>query len=333
MSCEIVINGRFLSRPVTGVERYGREILRLIGDRFRIEEPMRAMNGWLGHAWEQFILPSRIDTQSVLWSPANTGPLPIRNQALMIYDLSPLEHPEWFAPGFALWYRLLVPLLARRVSRILVPSHYVKQKIMEYFRVDNVLVAPGGVNTEFFCAYASAKKHDLPAQYILYVGSLQPRKNLGLLLNTWARIQNEFADTWLIIAGGMQSIFRPVSLPQMERVRFLGYVKDENLPGLYAQASLFVLPSLDEGFGLPVLEAMACGVPVIASDASALPEVVGDAGLIFKLSEPDGLFNAIRKCLKSRELRFSLKQNGLARVESFSWQTTAELIWKTLNEI
>ena len=119
----------------------------------------------------------------------------------------------------------------------------------------------------------------MPAQYILYVGSLQPRKNLGLLLNTWARIQNEFADTWLIIAGGMQSIFRPVSLPQMERVRFLGYVKDENLPGLYAQASLFVLPSLDEGFGLPVLEAMACGVPVIASDASALPEVVGDAGL------------------------------------------------------
>ena len=88
MSREIVINGRFLSRPVTGVERYGREILRLIGDRFRIEEPIRTMNGWLGHAWEQFILPSRIDTQSVLWSPANTGPLPIRNQALMIYDLS-----------------------------------------------------------------------------------------------------------------------------------------------------------------------------------------------------------------------------------------------------
>ena len=132
----------------------------------------------------------------------------------------------------------------------------------------------------------------------------------------------------------------------VERVRFLSYVEDESLPGLYADATLFVFPSFDEGFGLPALEALACGTPVIVSNAGALPETVGDAGLIFELrchSEPfdvaqdklreESLSTSMRQCLADKDLRLSLKEKGLARAELFSWQKTAELIWNTLHEI
>jgi glycosyltransferase involved in cell wall biosynthesis len=116
-------------------------------------------------------------------------------------------------------------------------------------------------------------------------------------------------------------------------VRFLGYVDDESLPGLYARASLFVLPSLDEGFGLPALEAMACGTPVIVSNAGALPETVADAGFILNSDDPDSLSTSLKRCLNNEDLRSSLKVKGLARAELFSWQKTAGLIWNTLNEI
>jgi glycosyltransferase involved in cell wall biosynthesis len=119
----------------------------------------------------------------------------------------------------------------------------------------------------------------------------------------------------------------------MERVRFLGYVDDETLAGLYANATLFVLPSREEGFGLPALEAMASGTPVLVSDGGALPEVVGEAGMIFCLSNPDGLTSALKECLSSAGLRSTLKEKGLARAMKFSWQATAESVWKSLNEI
>jgi glycosyltransferase involved in cell wall biosynthesis len=120
---------------------------------------------------------------------------------------------------------------------------------------------------------------------------------------------------------------------ELERVYMLGYVADEYLPGLYAGATLFVLPSFDEGFGLPALEAMACGVPVIVSNRGALCEIVGDGGCIFDLAKHDSLSNAIREGLTNEYLRASLKEKGWERSKAFSWQTTADLIWKTLNEI
>jgi glycosyltransferase involved in cell wall biosynthesis len=330
---DIVINGRFLDRPITGVERYGREILRVIGSRCRVVQPRRRLNGRMGHLWEQFVLPRKISSVSVLWSPANTGPIMIQNQALTILDLSPLEHPEWFLRSFSAWYRLFLPLLARQVRQIFVPSNHMKQEVTRRFGVHHVRLAPGGVNTEIFFGDARPTKYDLPARYILFVGSLQPRKNLGSLLRAWGKIQDEYPDTWLIIAGGVGSVFRGVALPLLERVQYLGYVDDTDLPGLYANATLFVLPSLDEGFGLPALEAMACGTPVIVSDAGALPEVTDDAAIIFKLSEPDGLANAMRECLSDERLRLSLIEKGAARARSFSWATTAELVWESLNEI
>lgn len=345
MPRDILVNGRFLARRITGNERYGCEILRCLKNGYRVEKTQA--QGILGHAWEQFILPTKLKRDSVLWSPANSGPLAIQNQALTIHDLSPLEHPEWFTTSYSSWYRLFLPMLAKRVRLIFTPSEYVRQKVIKRFGVEHVIVTPNGVEiASSGCASssfayrltplsASPPRNDsnFPQKYILFVGSIQPRKNLEGLMRAWHQIKDKFKDTWLIVAGEWGRVFRSVKFFAEERIRFLNYVADENLPSLYANAKLFVLPSFDEGFGLPALEAMARGTPVIVSDGGALPETVGDAGFIFSLEEPDSLAQAIEKCLSDETLRASLIEKGLARAKDFSWQSTADLIWKTLNEL
>lgn len=331
---QVVVNGRFLSRRITGVERHGHEILRYIGNNCRLERPARPLNGFKGHAWEQFLLPRRVGPESILWSPANTGPLMIPNQALTVHDLSPLEHPEWFRKGFATWYRLFLPILVKRVRCVFTPSDYVKQKVIKRFGIRNATITLNGVDSSIFHPDARQNKYSLPTCYILFVGSIEPRKNLESLLKAWNEIKDDFKETWLILAGTGGHVFRPVRLSrEMERVRFLGYVEEEDLPGLYAGATLFVLPSIDEGFGLPALEAMACGTPVIVSDGGALPETIGDAGLIFNLWNPDKLSDLMRQCLSDKKLRCSLREKGLLRTKLFSWQRTAELVWNTINEL
>ena len=329
---QVVVNGRFLTRRVTGVERYAHEILRRIGNCAQVKSTR--WQSWRGHTWEQCILPTQLKQNSVLWSPANTGPLLVRQQALTIHDLSPLEHPEWFRTSFAVWYRLFLPLLVRRVQRVFTPSEYVKQKVMRRFGINEVIVTPNGVDPSRFYPSAKQTLFALPQDYILFVGTLEPRKNLEHLLHAWNAIKQEFKDTWLMIVGVSGSVFRTVNLSQQtERVRFLGYVDDETLAGLYASASLFVLPSHAEGFGLPALEAMASGAPVIVSDGGALPEVVGDAGLIFCLSEPNALKTAMKECLRDEKLRAELGEKGLERARKFSWQRTAEIVWKRLHDL
>ena len=365
MSYEIVVNGRFLNRRVTGVERYGREILQCIGNDYRLASTRR--QGWTGHTWEQFILPGKLPRYSILWSPANTGPLMIRNQVLTIHDLSPLEHPEWFQASFAVWYRLFLPILAQRVRKVFTPSGYVKQKVVQRFGIENVTVTPNGVNHSIFHPEAKQTKLDLPECYVLMVGTLEPRKNLNLLLQAWNEIKEEFKEIWLVVVGMNGNVFRSVSfLQEIERVRFLGYVDDETLAALYANATVFVLPSQEEGFGLPALEAMASATPVIVSDGGALPEVVGEAGMIFHLCHSERseescrhaadilatgtlrshdvfsippqhdrnpLTPVLKECLSDPKLRLTLKEKGLERARKFSWETTAELVWKNLNEI
>jgi glycosyltransferase involved in cell wall biosynthesis len=331
---QVVVNGRFLGRRVTGVERYGREILRYIESNCQLE--LTRSQGWRGHAWEQLILPAKLNQKSILWSPANTGPLMIRNQALTIHDLSPLEHPEWFRTGFAIWYRLFLPVLAKQVKKVFTPSEYVKQKVIQRFGIRNVTVTPNGVDRSMFHPDAKQTRVDLPECYILFVGTLEPRKNLQLLLRAWSEIKDEFKATWLMIVGVSGSVFRAIRVRvshDRERVHFAGYVDDETLAGMYAGSRLFVLPSQEEGFGLPALEAMASGAPVIVSDGGALPEVVGEAGMIFPLSNPNELTNMLKECLRNTRLRADLREKGLERASLYSWQGTAELVWKSLHEL
>ena len=336
MPSQIVINGRFEGRRLTGVDRYASEILRCLGSRVKTIKPGHTLTGAQGHIWEQFVLPRMLGKEDFLWSPANTGPLAVTRQAVTIHDLSVLDHPEWFTSGFRLWYMALLPRLARQVRCVLTVSEHSRRSLIKRFGLpeEKVTVVPNGVNLRQFhpCDPEPVRtKYQLGDRYILFVGSLDPRKNLERLLQAWARLA-DFKDVELVIVGSRTNIFRQVEIAgSMRRVRRLGYVPDEDLAGLYAGAIFFIMPSLFEGFGLTVLEAMACGAPVISSYAGALPEVVGDAALQIDPTSVEGMAEAMRTLLTDESVGAQLRRRGMERACEFSWERSAEEIWDVLS--
>jgi glycosyltransferase involved in cell wall biosynthesis len=163
--------------------------------------------------------------------------------------------------------------------------------------------------------------------FILSVGTVQPRKNYGRLVEAFHRLDE--SDLTLAIAGGKgwldDPLYRQIeALGLGERVRLLGFVDDADLPALYSAARVFAFPSLYEGFGLPPLEAMACGVPVVASRASSLPEVIGEAGLLVDPLDVEALASALRRALEDEDLRHTLISRGLAQARRFSWAESAQ---------
>jgi glycosyltransferase involved in cell wall biosynthesis len=322
---QVAVNGRCLFNKTTGVQRYTREILRCMDPDLHLIQPREQLSGATGHTWEQLILPRLLHKGELLWSPANTGPIRMRNQVLTLHDLSPLEHPEWFKPLFSLWYRLFLPILARRVRLLAVPSQYTRRKCLSRFAVppQQVAVVPGGVDLRHFKPSLTPTRR-WPSRYVLFLGSLQPRKNLASLTQVWHQLASRYRDCWLLIAGAPSSIFRREALPEgLERLCLLGYVSESELPTLYSGAQAFVLPSIDEGFGLPILEAMACGTPVIAASAGALPEVAGDAALFFNPNQPQELACQLELLLQDENLRGHLSAQGLSRVRAYPWEDSA----------
>ena len=166
--------------------------------------------------------------------------------------------------------------------------------------------------------------------YVLYVGTLEPRKNITVLLRAFAALQDQDKETLLVLAGAKGWMYDEIfalttQLGLKDRVRMLGYVSNEDLPVLYSQAQVFVYPSLFEGFGLPVLEAMQCGAPVITTNVSSLPEVAGDAGILISPDDVAGLTREMRSVLSEPERRADLSGRSLARAALFSWRKTAEM--------
>lgn len=331
MPGEIVVNGHFKGRHFAGVERYASEVLRFLGPDTRVVQPPARAAGLRGQLWEQLWLPRLVEKDACLWSPANTGPLAVQRQVVTIHDLSVLDHPEWYDPNFRLWYRLLLPRLVQRVDKILTVSEYSKGSILRRLGVpaDKVTVVPEGVDLRVFHADDPGRvhvKYGLPDRYILFVGSLEPRKNIERLSLAWSRL-TEFQDVQLVIAGPQVGGSVPSAITRLRRrTRYLGYIPDEDLPALYAGAVFFIMPSLLEGFGLTVLEAMACGTPVIASQAGALPEIVGNAALLVDPTSVEGMTEAIRRLLVEEDRRWYLRKKGLERACQFSWEAAAQRI-------
>ena len=338
----IAVNGRFLDRPVTGVERYAREIMHHLGSHVRIVRPKSATRGLYGHVWEQLALPRTLN-DDVLWSPANTGPLRISRQVLTIHDISPVEHPEWFNAGLAAWYRYLLPRLVRCVSRIVTVSAFSKSRIIERLGAqhDQIVVIANGVSDRFSPHPHSLRQAERPAArprgftgpYILTVGSLEPRKNLERLFAAWQLSGLAREGCALAVAGGRGISFRRIEISAPPPgVRLLGYVPEPELPALYRNALAFVVVSLYEGFGLPALEAMASGVPVIAARAGGLPETVGDAALVVDPTSPEAITDGLRQVLGDRALRDCLARRGVEHSRGFSWHRAATRLVSVLED-
>lgn len=330
----IALNARFRVHKVTGMQRYAVEISRRLNGILDSIDSPSSLRGPAGHAWEQLYLPLAVRGR-LLWSPNNTGPLAVRRHICTIHDLIPLEHPEWFSRQFSAWYQYLLPRLTRRATHLIAVSEYTKLRLQELLQIpeERITVIPNGVDPAFQPAAAplvEAARRALnitPGRYLLCVGSVEPRKNIGRLLEAWRIAQSRLPeDITLVVAGatGAANVFGQVLLgPIPERVHFTGYVPAEHLIPLYTGASAFVYPSLYEGFGIPPLEAMACGVPVITSNTTSLPEVTGGAALLIDPTKPGEIADAIVELFHDESLRSQLIPKGIARAAFYTWEDAA----------
>lgn len=332
---QIALNARFYAHRPTGMQRYAIELSQRFSEHLDPVRPARALRGPAGHLWEQCYLPSAVRGR-LLWSPNNTGPLAISRQVCTLHDLIPLDRPQWFNHRFARWYAWLLPRLARRVQHIIAISEFTRQRAIELLRVPatKVTIIPNGVDSRFYprssdeIASMRAALGIPDVAYVLCVGSLEPRKNLLRLLEAWSIVQ-EYVDReiWLVMAGarGSSRVFRALSVDSIPpRVYFTGYVSDEHLPALYSGALAMAYPSLYEGFGLPPLEAMACGTPVVTSKGTSLPEVVGNSAVLVDPEDCLSIAEGLEQVLSSASLRESLSKSGIRRAARFSWDSTAE---------
>jgi glycosyltransferase involved in cell wall biosynthesis len=257
---------------------------------------------------------------------------------LTIHDLAFLHFPESFDRFERFRLRLLVAPNARRAERILCGSQYSKTDIAERCRVDGAKIEvvpysaspffrPAGDDNE--SRRTVLKKYGIRKKFIFTLGRLNLRKNLKRLISVYAALRNrEKIDVQLVI-GGKRDFLYEESVQKIqdsgyeEDIILTGFIEEHDLPFLFSAAEVFVYPSLFEGFGLPPLEAMACGCPVVASNVSSIPEIVGDAGVLISPDKGEEIFRAIVGILADADLRESLKKKGLERAGLFSWETTA----------
>jgi glycosyltransferase involved in cell wall biosynthesis len=269
-----------------------------------------ALSHRLGHAWEQGWLALNARRVQWLLCPANLAPLAARNTAVVIHDAAPLREPGWYSDAYVRWQRFVLPRVARRARLVITVSEFSRRELRELLGVDAAVV-PGGVDERF--TPAAAPRPDRP--YVLTVASRTARKNLGALEECARRLQASGIE--VLAVGGDRPQFRDEG--GASALRSLGHVPDEDLPGLYAGAQCFVLPSLYEGFGLPCIEAMACGTPVVASNAGALPETCGGAAVLVDPNDPTAIADAVERAIGDERLGSA----GLARAAQFSWDRTA----------
>ena len=233
----------------------------------------------------------------------------------------------------------------KKAAHIIAVSHHTKSDLIEQLKIpgDKITVIYNGVDQDVF-----KPRHTMPhflgqveTQYVLYVGSERPRKNLGRLFEAFALLKRDFPGLKLVKVGvpGRSERFRSKTMKELKRlgligeVIFPGYASDLDLARYYSAAALLAFPSLYEGFGLPPLEAMACGCPVVTSNTSSLPEVVGDAGVMVDPYDTAALARAIKQVLTDSELRNNLVAKGRERARRFSWQKTAQLTGRVYEKI
>jgi glycosyltransferase involved in cell wall biosynthesis len=250
------------------------------------------------------------------------------------YDLAALRYPDLYDPAELGHYENLIPSAARRSAAVLAISECTKRDLVEHFGIPpaKVFATPLGVDSQFRpvpdAAVQVEQRFGLRRPYILAcVGSGHPRKNLKAVIDAFSRLSR--ADLALAIVGAadrdQQALGAARASPASDRIVRLGHVAEEHLPLIYSAATVFCFPSLYEGFGLPVLEAMACGTAVVCANTSSLPETAGDAALLVDPKAPDDLDEALGSLLEDVDRRKSLVARGLEHAKQFTWARTAEL--------
>lgn len=356
----VVVDGYGLSRPRAGVGVYTREILHAMAVdrpdcRMTVFTPpgAKAPDGSPGIA--QRALPAtRLIGRHVQWpgriralrpdaffGPA--GVLPLRGVGcptlITVHDLAIYKQREWFPAGQPLSTGWIVPRSLRNADRVIAVSQNTARDVQSLFGVpaQRIAVVHEGVSRAFRplgaedLAEARAKLN-LPERFILFVSTIEPRKNLGTLLEAWAMMRDR-PD--LVVVGGWGWRYE-TTRAQMERLgpklHHVQGLDPAQLPAVYNLALALAHPAWYEGFGLPPLEAMACGTPVIVSDRSSLPEVVGDGGLVVPAGSPEAWRQALEAVAGDANLAADLRRRGILRAAEFSWEHAAGLTWEAVDE-
>lgn len=307
------------------MERWARELVTrlpaLNRERYLPAFPPAAMGGAAGQVWEQLALPhtARKAGNPFIVNPANLAPLGFGGNVVVIHDAAAIREPDWYSAPYARWQRYVLPKIAARARRIIAPSRFSRDEIVELLGapIEKVSVIPGGVDDRFSPqadARAAALALSLDRPYVLTVASRTSRKNLASLAPAARALDADGFD--LVAAGGERTGLRDKALGG--GVRLLGPVPEALLPGLYAGAAAFVLPSLHEGFGLTALEAMKSGVPVVVSRAGALPEVCGDFASYVDPNDPAAIADALLRAVDR-----SPEPGAAEHVAQFGWARTA----------
>ncbi|WP_224448676.1 glycosyltransferase family 4 protein [Haloprofundus salilacus] len=299
--------------------------------------------------WVNVTLPRvlRVDDIDCFLGPNFLKPIycPVPS-VIVVHDLVHRVHPAVHTAAYRAYLRTFLPLSIRTADHIVTVSESTRRDLQRFYDVPNsrVSVAPPAADDRFHPRtlsdderYRLREEYNLPNEFVLFVGNVEPRKNVSTLVRALARLPE--SDRLPVVVVGQDHVPDPefkdvLNAAWSEGLVYRpGYVPDDDLPLLYNLASVFVYPSLYEGFGIPPLEAMQSGTPVVTSDRSSLPDVVGDAGVTVDPTDPDALADAITRLLTDSDLAQTYRERGLARAEQFSWKSTALTISDALNKV
>ena len=348
----IYINGRFLTQPMTGVERYAYNMCKALaelGQSFAIVCPHKPIQSCYdtslfnivhygfgnSHFWEQCVLPFFFLNKKdyIVISFTGLGSIFIRPKIMTIHDLAFLKNPSWYSKTYYLYYKLMTPLAVKTSKQIITVSNFSKEEILYFYpflKSDQISVLYNAIDQHLFKKLSDIQ---LPQErFALCVSSIDPRKNFARLIEAYKDIN----DIKLFIIGNYNKVFREQELSNSisNNIRFLGRVSDEELVKLYNQAECFIFPTLYEGFGLPPLEAMACGCPVIVSDIPVEREICGDAAIYFNPLCINDIHDTITQYLeKTSVIKEEICPKGHANTMRFSWEKSAKRVVGILERI
>ncbi len=350
----IYLNGKFTAQRTTGVQRVAAEIVRALDAQVtgrwvlmcppqgrlpalrRIEVRRVGPPGLPPTMWEQLVLPWA-GRDGTIVNLAGSAPALARRQACVLHDAAVFDHPEAYTPRFVAWYRWLFRRLAKRSLVLFTPSAFSRERLALNLRIPAgrfVVVPLGADHLDHVEADDTVlERHALrPGAYLLAVGSANPTKNHAALVDAFARLPRDVGGQLVIVGARNEQVFAGDAAIDPPGVLRVGALDDAPLKALYRHARALVFPSIYEGFGLPPLEAMACGCPVAAAHAASIPEVCGDAALYFDPHDVDAMATAMRYVCTDASVRDTLADAGRRRAAAYRWRASAATMLAALRE-
>ena len=363
MSGKLFINGTILDERPTGLGVYVKNVVSKLKEKDenftvfcpiniegvdvvktteKLKTSYKKKGGLVRFLWTQLVLPFKVGKNDIVYHPFQYLSLFSRaKQIITIHDFIPLYYPE-VAKHQYYYYKFIMPILLKKAYKVICISENTKNDVLKFYNIDSdkLVKIYNGYDRELFnvnnVREDILEKYNITRPYFIAVGAGYSHKNLETALNAFSEIVNKFDSEFVIVGKDSNYILKLKELVKKlhieKQVKFIGYVPDEDLPTLYNKSKAFVYPTLYEGFGLPILEAMACETVVLTANNSSLPEVYGDAALDFDAKDEKEIVNKMKLVLTDSKLREKLIELSKKQITKFTWDNTAEGVVKIVEK-